>query len=382
MAFTERYIRADAAGGGDGTTDTNSGANGAWTFAEAIAAATAGMRMNMKAGTYANTTTTRTLSVAGTATALLWWRGFKVTPGDQDTNNVAVAGTDIPSITFTTGQLVISALQQIFSNLDISGACVATNGQVSITGGRIKMYRVRIQNTAANAAARAITFAANDCLAAGCYFKATTTAAFCVGNASAYNTLLGCTIVNGAVGYIATTSPANLLHCVFDSPAGDAIQSSVSTYVINCAFYAPGGHGINFTSVPGSAVIANCYFENVNQASKAAITNTSGTNAALIHLVGNAYYNCTANISGITETFAIFDNGSLGSAAFTAPGSQDFSVGTVAKALGFPGKFENTSAYQGYLDVGAVQRQEPAGGGSTYVINQIRNMFLFNETEP
>jgi hypothetical protein len=72
----------------------------------------------------------------------------------------------------------------------------------------------------------------------------------------------------------------------------------------------------------------------------------------------------------------------LGSAAFTAPGSQDFSVGTVAKALGFPGKFENTSAYQGYLDVGAVQHTDPAGGGSTYVINQIRNMFLFNETEP
>lgn len=37
MDWTERYVRDDATGGGDGTTNASSGINGAWTLTEAIA---------------------------------------------------------------------------------------------------------------------------------------------------------------------------------------------------------------------------------------------------------------------------------------------------------------------------------------------------------
>src|SRR5262249_38755048 len=65
-------------------------------------------RINVKAGTYANTTTNRTFAQGGAATTPLLWRGYKTSIGDQAENNVAVAGTDIPTWTFTTGQVTVS----------------------------------------------------------------------------------------------------------------------------------------------------------------------------------------------------------------------------------------------------------------------------------
>lgn len=56
---------------------------------------------------------------------------------------------------------------------------------------------------------------------------------------------------------------------------------------------------------------------------------------------------------------------------FTNAASGDFSIGTNLKAAGFPGAFPGTTS-TGYLDIGAVQRQESGGGvpvpkGWTYV---------------
>src|SRR3712207_3595128 len=125
MAFTERYVRADAPGGGDGTTDSNAGANAAWTLAEAITNVAAGHRVNVKAGTYATTTTARTMSTAGTTTAPIWWRGYKTTPGDMDgtvSHGTFASGAEIPVFTFTTAALTFSGAHQIVANIDVQGA--------------------------------------------------------------------------------------------------------------------------------------------------------------------------------------------------------------------------------------------------------------------
>jgi hypothetical protein len=366
MAWTDRYVRADAAGGGNGTTNTNSGANGAWTLAEGVTNEAAGMRLNVLAGTYANTTTGRAFAAVGTTTAPIWWRGFKTTIGDQDTNNVAVAGTDIPSWTFTTGQITTAGAFHIFSNIDISSACVTANGAWSITGAPFLMYRCRIANTSATSTAQAANFAGTGELAVGCTFTATTTATRVVNANSLNGGLIGCVVSGGIIGVSATAQATTLFGDIFTGQAGDAINTSIALRAILCSIYAPTGNGINLTALVNNTLLMNNYFENVNQASKAAINNTSGTNTALVTMIANAYFNCTANRSGFTEDFTIFDNGTLGSAAFNAPGSSDFSIGTVARALGFPGLFENTNVFQGYLDVGAVQRQEPASGGLIY----------------
>ena len=84
MAITERYVRADAAGGGDGTTDANSGATGAFTWDEMVTdinTPRVGYRYNVKQGTY-NLSSSSTLTGDGTTTSPNIIRGFKDTPGD------------------------------------------------------------------------------------------------------------------------------------------------------------------------------------------------------------------------------------------------------------------------------------------------------------
>lgn len=363
MAWTDRYVRADAAGGGDGTTDAASGANGAWTLAEGITNEAAGMRLNVKAGTYANTTTTRTLAGAGTATAPIWWRGFKATAGDQDTNRAAVAGTDIPLLTYTTGQMVVSGANHILSNLAIMSQCTTANGALSVSGASPIVYGIRAENTAANSNARAITMTsgATGGIVVASWFKATSSATV-ASMGGAGNRVHGCAIVGGNVGLALAAATNSAAFCVVDGSAGDAITVGSSASVTNCSVYGPGGHGINVTSANSSGChISNCHLGNCNQASKAGIANTSGTDAILVHSVNNSFYNCTSNTSGITESFAIFDKGTLAGSGYTNAAGRDFTASTYLKAIGYPGVIENETE-TGYLDNGALQRQEPAGG--------------------
>jgi hypothetical protein len=337
-------------------------------------------RINVKAGTYANTSTGRTFGSPGTATKPIWWRGYKTSIGDQDTNNTATAATDIPSFTFTTGQVTISGAHQIWSNLDIASACTTAGGAINVTGAENTFYGVRIVNSAANANSKAITL--NGVLSLSmtrCYLKATTTANQCVNTAAgaASATLSACVITGGIVGFNASTNTCNLYQCIFDSQAGDAVQcaSAGNVYMVNCSVYKPTGNGVSFTGTIAASWIVNCYFSTVNQASKAAINNTSGTNTDLIRCVGNAYYNCTANTTGLGDFPEILGNGTLAYEAFRNPGSQDFTIIPVGQMIGVPGGFENVSLYKGYLDVGAVQSQRGA------VINQIINQYFQSEGE-
>lgn len=313
-------------------------------------------RINIKAGTYANTSTVRALGMAGTATVELWWRGYNATPGDEDLNNVAVAGTSIPSLTWTTGNLTISSAHQIFSSLSATSAAVGGNGTVQGNAASLTFYRVRASNTAANANGFAFICGSADCEIVASYFTSTTTASKTIGLTGAGFGLFGSIIASGIVG-AATSGSGLIAYCLFDSQQGDAITATGSPVaIIGNGFYAPLGNGINITSVGANGYfIANNYFSTVNQAAKSAINNTSGTNTDLIRCVANAYFNCTATLTGITENFAIFDNGTLGSEAFAAPASQNFAILPVGQRIGFPGLFENTNVFRGYLDVGAAQ---------------------------
>jgi hypothetical protein len=76
----------------------------------------------------------------------------------------------------------------------------------------------------------------------------------------------------------------------------------------------------------------------------------------------NRYYNNTANETDNGTVINDNDNSAVGSSALTDPGSGDFSVGTDLKAGAYPTSFKGSSTNQ-YMDIGAAQRQEPAGGG-------------------
>ncbi len=308
-------------------------------------------RINIKAGTYANTSVNKTLGLAGTTRFPVLIQGYKTTPQDQIGNFQAVAGTDIPTITFTTGTLSSSA-DATWSNIDITGA--STGSLMTCSAARWRLQEVRLSVT--NATAAAVAFTASQAGAAiACFFSCTTTSTKTVSLTTGASSLHGCVINGGLAGVLQAVASCTYVRCIFYGQAGDCISSNNNMQVIECSFYAPLGNAINITSGGSGTVVGNCYFSTVNQASKAAINNTTGTNIENPSFYGNAFFNNTANYSGFQEAYQFVDNGTLASEAFTTPGSQDFSIVNAFRALGWPGQFEHFSTSTGRVDFGAVQ---------------------------
>lgn len=372
MAWTERYVDAAAAGGGDGTTTATSGANGAWTLAEAIAAYAAGQRINVKAGTYANTTTSRTFGTSGTTTAPVWWRGYNTTAGDIDTNNSLTK----PAITFTTGQMVLSGSYQLFSNLDISGA-QTTNGQVRInTGTKIWVHRCRIACTSANANGRAISMASGDNAVTNCYLTATTTATNIVDNAQNGTTFIANTFAGGSVGVLVGGTPPQLYAFnVFRGQSSDAIRTSSTSrvWLIGNTVYGAGADGFNIQAAPTLIFAAGNILSN---STGYGIDQSSGTNSANVLRMNNLFYsNTSGKENGFGDWPSIAEQ-TGSSSPFTNAGASDLSLAATSNALNngppAPGTFENES-YTSYLDIGAVNRQSSgAGAGSVVWQSRIR----------
>ena len=360
MAWTERYVDAAAAGGGDGTTSATSGANGAWTLAEAIASAAAGQRINVKAGTYANTTTSRSFAVTGTTTSPVWWRGYNTTIGDRDTNPSLTP----PAITFTTGLCTLGGAHQIFSHLDISGA--NTGRQVTVTGANLTVDRCRFENTNAAAASSAVLNSTSGTnVFSRCWFKATGSATRVVQN-SVVADYQGCVFTGGGVG-IDSTAAVRFLLCVFRATGGHGFQAITTgsiQHVIGCTFRGCGGDGVRFDVLPTSIVfVANCLFASCGGYG---INNATGANTNVVRRLGNDFW---SNTSGTENGFGDSPSlAELGESADPHTSATDLALisAALAKAGGQPGLLENES-YTSYLDAGAVQRQEAAGGGGIVV---------------
>lgn len=373
MAWTERYCRADAAGGGDGTTNTNSGANGAWTLAEAIANVAAGHRVNVKAGTYANTTTNRTFSTAGTAASPIWWRGFNSAIGDLDTD----WSTAPPLITFTTGQMTLSGDHQVFSNLSITSQATAANGAVAISGNSTWLDRIRISNSASNSASRAITLSGCDFLrVTRCWFSATTTADAVVHINNTFGThiAMASTYMTGGVACFKSVSTVPcvmvIANCQLISPAtyGIHLTSVVDEYalsVLGCTLYGAGAatDGIRIDLITGAypVLIANNIIANFTGYG---INNSTGTNTTNFGRLANDFYSCTSGNENGFGDHPAFAGVTESSSPFTNAGGGDFSLVTGASAIagGSPGNIENTSLV-GYMDCGALQKQSSTTGG-------------------
>lgn len=322
----------------------------------------AGMRINVRAGTYASTTTTRTLAATGTTTAPIWWRGFNTTIGDIDTDQTLTK----PALTFTTGGLTISGAHHIVSNLDISGA--RTTGQVVLSGAACRVHRVRSENTNAAAGSRAITLSAANNLASACWFKATSSATSVV-NATVGGHFRECVIVGGGNGIdCAAVASYSVVGCVILSPGGDGISvnTNAPTFVMfdHNTIYGASGDGIEFATVPaGASVVTNNLISNCGGWG---ILNSSGANTNFLWRSNNSFYlNTSGNESGFGDSPSLAEALESGS-PFTNAGSGDFSLASGAssrtKAAPYPGTFENRS-FTGYRDIGGVQHADPVGGG-------------------
>ncbi len=356
MAFTEKYVRGDAAGGGSG--DANNSTD-AYTLAEAIthSATATGIRYNiaLAGGTIANTTTNRTFAGVALTTAPNWWRGFNTTIGDCDGDPTLTK----PSITFTTGRFLVTAVHQWFSSLNISGAHVtAGGGQIQVSANGCRFFRVRSECTAANANSRAFISSVTVALVE-CWFKATTTATDAVGITGGGYLIEGCTITGGISGIGVTTGSGTIRKCGIFSPAGDGIRftstAPTTLLVANCSFYECVSDGIDFAvlTATGCYVITDCVFKDSGAFD---INNSTGANTNFVLRANNTSFSPgTAHENGFGDS-PNFDNNTDSSSPFTSATDLTLVSGSNALASALPGLFENQT-FTSYADAGAVQSQ-------------------------
>lgn len=349
MAWTERYVRADAAGGGNGTTDTNSGANGAWTLAEAITNEAAGIRLNVKVGTYASTTTTRTAAAAGTTTQPIWWRGFNTTPGDIDTDNTLTK----PSFTFTTGRMVFSGAHHIISNIMFLCTGAVGAATLSITGGGW-VDRCRAENQQANASASAINIATTGgAVITESYFKATTTATQVV-QAQTGCEMSDCVSDGGVAGINCTSGTSTFRNSIVKGQTTDGIIANSSGQVRASQVTIYGGsNGIKFSTVSAAGnLIEACLF---HSNSTAGINNATGTDTNNIKVLRCSSYNCGAATAGLGDAPVLLAIAETTDPVVNAAGG-DFTLidGALSRGVVNPFVYEN-STLASYADRAAVQ---------------------------
>jgi len=378
MAITEYYVRDDAAGGGDGTTNTNSGANGAFTWAQlqtrmSAGAAAAGDRYNIRTGTY-SLSATDTWTNDGTSASPIVFRGFSSTIGDLDTQgrtggNGALDTTNYPVISYTaTNRLNASGSAFcIFQNLSLTVAGAGVSNPVLATSATGVCIQCSATNPSTNASAQGIS---------------TVVAINCDG-----------ALTGGSGGSCAIAVSASAIACRVVQSQADGIRNSSSTgLVYGCTVANCGGDGIKFTSTTVSAIlhaigntVDDCTGNAISVASTAftgltliAVNNhvtDSGANGFYSNYDGTAQIagcflnnrtrtNTTAAINGFDDwaaatTIGHVTSGSTDADDFTNAGSNDYSLISASASKGV--------GLLPYLDIGALQRQESASGGGLLV---------------
>jgi len=210
-----------------------------------------------------------------------------------------------------------------------------------------------------------------------------------------YNVFVENTLAGGNETAYQPDAYSKAIACAFTCPSGKALWGYAAgesqwtgCYVYDCAFgiILYGGATASLCTVAdasdtGIACATNQYDANLvmnntvyNCGNGIVVTNFGST------IINNILASCTiglkdAQLTNFVDYNNYFNNGTdvqnatkgphalaLDPQFTNAPGG-DFSIGANLKAGGFPGAFDGGLS-TGYLDMGAVQRQEPAAGGS------------------
>lgn len=287
MALTKRYVRSDAAGGGDGTTNTNSGANGAFTWAEMITdinTPRAGYKYLVKSGTYANGTTTTTLTGDGSTTSPNVIEGFNATEGDLiaqgRTSGGALDTANFPVISYTgtTAKFDASgATHLVLRCLNITSAASAATLDVATNS---RVTRCKVDNSSSNASAAGIT-------ATG---------------AGADLVIIDCDVgpgVSGAAHGIRTSmSNANIIGCRVKWIAGNALRIRSTVSVQGCTLYESGiGINCDLNSSNNNRIFGNTIVNNTGDGIDVATGTTGAMHISGNHITGNGGYGIDFNTS-------------------------------------------------------------------------------------
>lgn len=277
MALTKRYVRADAAGGGDGTTDANSGANGAFTFDEMITDIDTphpGYKYLLKSGTYSRSASD-TPTGDGTTSSPIIIEGFNTTEGDLLSNGRDANGdldtTNFPLITYSSPYRLAmnGSLNSVLRCLHVTGGA-STNTVVIGAGSTISQCRVENTGTGVAIDSSVATSAVIKNCDAIANTASATAAIQCQGATSIVIgnkckcasgsgivtrntvTLAQNTIYESAIGIQidATNAQCNIINNTIANCTGDGIQFTTGTTtavtIIGNHITGSGGYGINY----------------------------------------------------------------------------------------------------------------------------------------
>ena len=179
-----------------------------------------------------------------------------------------------------------------------------------------------------------------------------------VGGTQFLGTLLGCySHDNTGGGTTAPNSQATYLFCIFEANSAYNVSEGGGTLqMLNCTVNGAVGataDGVIYTNNGTQTYLYNNIFSNNGR---------YGVNGNDVDGSQSNYNDFFGNTTAARNNFVTGPNDLALDPTFTNAGAGDFSIGTNLKAAGFPGTFP-AGLSTGYLDIGAVQRQESGGGG-------------------
>ncbi len=261
MALTEWYVNDASSGTGTGTTEAN-----AMSFNNFIdymstggtKTASPGDRFNIKGAITARTNTTDTWLNGGTVTSPVIVRGYNSTIGDltslaRTNGNGPLVTTNYPTISYTTGGIVISGNFVIVEALSISGANIGANtGVVRPTGTDNVLKRCAIVNSSTNANAAAFVMSGARTSIIDCDVSLTGASggdAAIVNNVSSAR-VIGCRIKGGPnIGYKTSSATGVVAFNTIFVSTGIGISQTATSSIGNIYLYntivGGGADGVN-----------------------------------------------------------------------------------------------------------------------------------------
>lgn len=341
---------------GTGTACTGVLGGSLLTLSKAATLVVAGNNVYAKDGTYSETLT---IAVSGGAGTPITWSGYATSHGDAPTGAtrplIDAASTRANCIVSTAS--VDANIVQWFRLSGGTGSNVVSSG--SSSGNTMGFVGVKSSSSAVDGFALAQpTFYVN-CEAASNTGKGFNVATNC------HSYMWGCEAHdNGALGVGWGQNDANGSSVAFtlsyaNAGVGFQVAEGFFRMMYNTSKSNTGASsdGFNFATGNGRSWPVLMAIGNISASNGRDGFRRAGTSQMSF---GFFDYNDYYGNSGVPLTNILAGkNDSTADPTFTS--ATDLSIGTNLKALGFPGVFPRGTS-TGYLDIGAVQRVEPAGG--------------------
>lgn len=301
----------------------------------------------------------------GSAASPITWVGYNISRGDNPTD------TSRPLINYGANTFTFGT-RHVLQYLQFTGT--QAGGIQGATETRYKFCKFISTSTGATTTAalsNGVSTAANTQYL-GCEFSASNSIG--LGETSnSPSSVTGCTFSNCKIGYQAKGTGSMLAFSIFKgctTSSLDCATLGASTVMkcINNTFYGaetPSGIGVNVSTAASTDDFL--FVNNIIYGFTTGVLGAASRNSAFI-AYNNYFNNTTARVNfaiGLAD-LALNPN-------FISATSGNFAIGTNLKATAFPGVFPGGLS-TGFLDIGSVQRQEPASGGTTTT-----NIFIIDD---